>query len=471
MAGPTTWSKPLVGLFGSTVLVSLTQTMAAAAAPMAAREFGRVDLASALMGAYLLVATVAGPLFGKLGDLYGRTVVLRATLGMLLAASLACGVAWSMASLITFRAVQGLGGGGLISVASATVVEILPLARRPRYQGLITSTTSAVTVAGPVVGGLVIQWSSWRGVFLLNVPVGLLLLAQLRHVPIAGSSPGSGAGRPRLAALDHLGAVLLVGGLGTLMVALQFRSFAGLGGRVSVVASLLVAVTLLLAFVRRERVAAEPIVPMRLFGDPVYRRCALLSAFGGAVLFATTLQLQQFLQLGLGVPASQAGLEMLPMFTTLALMSVASGRRLARRGRPGRHLVMGTALTAAGLALLSALTDQAELWVLTSGMIALGCGLGILLPALGLVVEAAAPSGQLGAAMSVFMMLRSVGGAAGTAVVGASVAAQLAGAAFVPARALVAGFPVLAVLAVPAVLIALTLRTAVIAGLGPRHRA
>jgi MFS family permease len=462
-----TWSRPLVGVFGSTVLVSLTQTMSAAAAPTAALGFGRVDLTGTLVGANLLVATIAGPLFGKLGDLYGRPVVLRAALGLLLAASLACGLAWSMAALIAFRAAQGIGGGALISVASAAVVDLLPPAQRPRYQGLVISTTSAVTIAGPVLGGLVVQWFSWRGVFLVTAPVALFLLAQLRHLPVARPP----AGRSRLVPIDHLGAGLLAGGLGTLLAALQFGPQAGPGGRLPVAGALVAAVAFFLAFVRRERVAAEPIVPLRLFGDPTYTRCVLLSAFGGAVLFAATLQLQQFLQLGLGVPASRAGLDLLPMFAAVALASVVSGRGLRRRGRPGRRLVVGTALTAAGLPLLTAWTDPPNPWMLTGGMMALGCGLGVLLPTLSVVVQAAAPPGQLGSAMSVFMMARNVGGAAGTAVVGALVAGQVAGTSVVPARALVAGFPVLAVVAVPALLVAATLRAAVVPGLGPRHRA
>jgi MFS family permease len=324
-----------------------------------------------------------------------------------------------------------------------------------------------VTIAGPVLGGLVVQWFSWRGVFLVTAPVALFLFAQLRHLPVARPP----AGGSRLVPIDHLGAGLLVGGLGTLLAALQFGPQAAPGERVPVAGALVATVAFFLAFVRRERVAAEPIVPLRLFADPTYTRCALLSAFAGAVLFAAVLQLQQLLQLGLGVSASGAGLDLLPMFAAAALASAVSARGLSRRGRPGHHLVVGTVLTAAGLSLLAALTDRPNPWLLAGGMIAFGCGIGVLLPALTVVVQACAPPGQLGSAMSVFMMARNVGGAAGTAVVGAVVAGQVAGAAAVPARALLAGFPVLAVVAVPALLVAATLRAAVVPGLGPRHRA
>jgi MFS family permease len=296
----------VAGLFGSTVLVSLNQSTTGAAAPLVAQRFERVDLTAWLVGVYLLTATVAGPLFGKAGDIHGRPVVLQAALVVVLGSSLACGLAWSMPSLIVFRAVQGIGGGGLITVASAAVADVLPVARRSRYQGLITSTTSGVTVVGPVLGGLLVGWTSWRLLFLVNVPIVLVLLAACRRMPPAPRRP---------ATIDYTGAVLLVTGVGALMTGVHLVSHIPVRGQPAVgtpaVGTLAVAGVLLLGFVLRELVAPDPIVPLRLFADRTFTGCALLSLFGGATLFASSLQLQQFLQLQLDASAADAGLQML----------------------------------------------------------------------------------------------------------------------------------------------------------------
>lgn len=461
-----TRSRALAGVFGSTVLVTLNQTTAAAAAPVLAHRFDRIDLIAWVVGAYLLAATVAGPLFGKAGDLWGRPAALQVALIVVLLASLACGLAWSMPSLLAFRAVQGVGGGGLITVASAAVADLLPVVERPRYQGRITVTTSVLTVAGPVLGGLLIQWASWRWVFLVNVPIVLMLLTQVRRMP---------SGRRRPATIDYFGAVLLTAGIGALMVGLQILARPRAGGRLPVAGTLAAAGALLLAFLVRERVASEPLVPLRLFADRAFSGCALLSMFGGAALFASSLQLQQFLQIGLGISPTRAGLWLLPMFAGLALASVASGRRLTRRGRSGQHLLAGAAASAAGLAAFAGLAHRSSPIVMTGGMLLLGCGLGVLLPTLGLVTQTVVPAAQLGAAMSVIMLLRSVGGAVGSAAVGSLVAARLAAASAGPpgarAAALVAGFPALIAIAVPAVAVSVTMRHTVVPGLGPRHRA
>lgn len=447
-------------LFGSTVLVSLSQSMAGAAAPLVAHRFERVDLTAWLVGGYLLAATVAGPLFGKAGDVYGRGAVLQMALVVVLGASLACGLAWSMSSLIVFRTVQGIGGGGLITVTSAAVADVLPVAHRPRYQGWITSTTSAVTVIGPVLGGLLIEWASWRWLFLANVPIGIMLLAQCRRMPPAQRRPAD---------LDFAGAALLVTGVGALMAGLQSAAHTRSWDR-SVVGTMAVAGVLLLGFLARELVAPDPIVPLRLFADRAFSGCALLSMFGGATLFAGSLQLQQFMQNGLGTSPSHAGLHMLPMFGGLALASVLSGRLLSRRGRAGRQLLLGTAGIGAGLLVLADLAHHPSPPILIVGTLLLGCGLGVLLPTLGLLAQSIVPRAQLGAAMSVIMLLRSLGGAVGTALVGSLVAAQLPGQQGGAASSYAAGFPPMAAVAVLAVTIALMMRHIVVPGLGPRHR-
>jgi MFS family permease len=455
-------SPVVMGLFGSTVLISLSQAMTAAAAPILAHRFGRLDLIAWLMGGYLLAATASGPLFGKAGDLYGRRVVLQVALVVVLVASLACGFAWSMPSLIAFRTVQGIGGGGLITVASAAVADVLPVADRSHYQGVITASTSATTVAGPVIGGLLIDQVSWRWVFLINPPIIILLLDQLRRMPPT---------RRRPVDADHVGAALLVTGVGALMVAAQVVARTHSWSRAPALATLGAAGVLLLAFLARERVAPDPVVPLQLFADRTFAVCALLSLFAGATLFAGSLQLQQYLQIGLGKSPTSAGLQMLPLFTTLALTSIMSGRRLSRQGRAGQHLLVGTAATALGLILLTGLARDATRPALTGGMLWLGCGLGVLLPTLSLVTQTTVHQTQLGAATSVIMLLRTLGGAVGTAVVGSMVAARLTTRPVAAASALTAGFPALAGFAVLAIITALVTRQVVVPGLGPRHRA
>jgi MFS family permease len=454
-------SPVVLGLFGSTVLVSLSQSMAAAAAPILAHRFDRLDLTAWLIGGYLLAATVSGPLFGKASDLYGRRTVLRVALLLVLAASVACGFAWSMPSLIAFRMVQGIGGGGLITVASTAVADVLPVAHRARYQGMITATTSATTVAGPVFGGLLIEQVSWRWVFLVNPPIIILLLDQLRGMPPT---------RRRPVAIDYLGAVLLVTGVGCLMVAVQIIAHTRSWNRMPAVAALGAAGVLLLGFLARERVAGDPVVPLQLFADRTFASCALLSLFGGATLFASSLQLQQYLQIGLGRSPTSAGLQLLPLFSALALASIVSGGRLSRRGRAGRHLLVGTAAIGGGLVVLTGLNPHSGMTVLTVGTLLLGGGLGVLLPTLALLTQTIVLRTQLGAATSVMLLLRTLGGAVGTAMIGSLVTARLTTAPAAADCALAAGFPALAALAVMAVVVALVTRHVVLPGIGPRHR-
>ena len=402
----------MAGLFGSTVLVSLNQSTTGAAAPLVAHRFERVDLTAWLVGAYLLTATVAS-----------------ATVASATVAS--------------------------ATVASATVADVLPVAQRSRYQGLITSTTSGVTVVGPVLGGLLIGWTSWRLLFLVNVPIVLVLLAACRRMPPAPRRP---------VAIDYAGAVLLVTGVGALMTGGNLASHTPVRGQPAGW-TLAVAGVLLLGFVLRELVAPDPIVPLRLFADRTFTGCALLSLFGGATLFASSLQLQQFLQLRLDTSPADAGLRMLPLFAGLALASVISGRRLARHGRAGHHLLAGTAGIAAGLVVLTGLAHGADPAILTGGMLLLGCGLGILLPTLGLLAQTIVMRTHLGAAISVIMLLRTLGGAVGTAVVGSLVAAQLTVQPAAAASSFTAGFPTLAAAAVPALATALMMRRAHVPGL------
>jgi MFS family permease len=450
------------------VLVSLSQALAGAAVPTIAGSLGRWDLAAWPIGAFLLTSTMAAPLLGQAGDVYGRRRVLRLLfLGSLVTAILS-GLAPTMPWLIACRSLQGVVGGGLTAVAGAAVADLIPRSLYSRFQGLSTTLTSATTVLAPFVGGVILDVASWRWVFFATAPPALVLLLLSHRLP-----PGDRRSR----GIDVGGAVTLAVGTGALLAGLQTTAGHAQALAAPAAIGLLAAGgTAVPAFITWERRRADPIIPLGLFTDRLFARSAALSLLSGAVLFASALQLQQYLQAGLGLSPQAAGIRLVPLFAALSVASVAYGR-LTRREQVGRRLVRGCLILAVGLALLSLEAHQV-LPALLPAIVALGVGLGIVLPAVATVAQLGVEPANIGRAVSVMQVLRSLGGAVGTAITGALVAATLTDGA--PGRPVpgpdgaplswTGPFDVLAVLGVLTVIVALPLRACMVSRLAPRHR-
>jgi MFS family permease len=465
---PAVWTV----LLGSVLAVSVAQTLPGAALPVMAADLGRRDLVAWPVAATLLASTMAGPLLSRAGDKYGRRAVLRLSLAGMLVAGLLSGVAPTMAWMITCRALLGVANGGLITVSAAAVSEAVPKPRYAQFQSWSLVLTSIATVVAPVAGGAISDLASWRWAFLATVTIPLVLLPLSRHLPAGSRHP---------VAFDLGGAVLLPLTAGALLAGLQVATHGREAAARSLATALVVTGVLAgLAFVAQERRASDPMVPLAMFADRLFARCAVLSLLCGAVLFASSVQLQNYLQVGQGVSAATAGLLLTPLSVAVAATSVAYGR-LARRDGVGRRLMHGCLTMTAGLGLLMAEGQQPGPGpgpAFLPATVLLGAGLGIVLPGIGTVAQLGVKPGNVGRAVSVMHVTRTLGGAIGTTVTAAfipvSLSATPAGHPVPSAAGALSGwgrpFLLMVFFGAMAVLVVLPLRHSVVALLSPRHR-
>ncbi|MBI0534453.1 DHA2 family efflux MFS transporter permease subunit [Roseomonas sp. KE2513] len=411
----------MTGALLSILLASLDQNIVNTALPRIVSDLGGMAHLSWVVTAFMLSSTVTTPLYGKLSDTYGRRKMFLVAIGLFLAGSLLCGTAGSMGQLILFRALQGLGAGGLMVLAQASVGDVVSPRERPRYQGLFTGTFALASVAGPLLGGIITSTLSWRWVFYVNLPVGavaLLLIGFGLRTPVAKRK------RP----LDILGTVLMAAGTTALLLFLAWGgvefpwvSAASAGGAALVIA-------LFAAFLWRETRAEDPLVRLGLFRNPVFARGV---SVGGMMVFAmlgSTVFLPLYFQLVLGMSPARAGAMMLPQVIGMVLTSVFGGRAAARLGRNKGFLMAGLALEAVALAGLAGLAWlAAPAWTFLVAMGALGLGMGMGMPNLTTAVQNAVAYKELGAATGAMTFMRSLGGAVGVACSGAILSARLAG--------------------------------------------
>jgi EmrB/QacA subfamily drug resistance transporter len=396
----------------------LDQTILATGLPTIAADLGRLTDISWLVTAYVVAAAATTPLWGKLGDRWGRKRLLEISLVVFVSASALCGTAQSITELILLRTVQGVAAGGLMTLAMAAVGDLVAPRERGRYQGYIAATFAAATVIGPLLGGVLVDHASWRWVFYVNLPVGIAALVGLRL-----RLPAPETERPERP-LDILGAALLAGGTSALMLTCVWGGdrYAWDSGPILG----LIAATGLLSvlLVVRERRAADPIVPFHLLRT---RSVAVVSSalfFATAALFAVTVFMPLFLQAATGASPTQAGLLLVPMMIGVTLSTTLSGRSIARTGRYKRFPIAGLALMTAALVLLAVLAGDHSRTAVGIGLVVFGLGFGMVTQVLIVAVQNSVDRRDLGVATATTGFFRAIGGALGAAVLGAVFAAS-----------------------------------------------
>jgi EmrB/QacA subfamily drug resistance transporter len=416
VALPATERPPIRLLFTALMLVmllgALDQTIVSTALPTIVGELGGLENLSWVVTSYLLTSTIVVPLYGKFGDLFGRKVVIQASILIFLAGSILCGVAQDMTQLIVLRALQGLGGGGLMVVTMAAIADVIPPAERGRYQGLFGGVYGLATVIGPLLGGFIVEHLSWRWIFYINVPLGILALIVIGLV----FKPHVAHVRHKI---DYMGAAFLASSLTCIIL------FTSQGGTLLPWSSPQLWFTLALGFITlggfiyEERLADEPIMPLGLFKERTFVLSGLIGFIVGFSLFGAITFLPLYLQVAKGSTPSEAGLQILPMMAGVLSSSIVSGRVISKIGKYRWFPICGTALVASAMFLLSRLELATPLHTMYFYMLLLGLGLGMVMQVLVLAVQNAVPFKHIGVATSGATLFRSIGGSVGVATFGA----------------------------------------------------
>ncbi|MDX2595021.1 MDR family MFS transporter [Streptomyces sp. WI03-4A] len=401
------------------LLAALDQTIVSTALPTIVSDLGGLEHLSWVVTAYLLASTAATPLWGKLGDQYGRKRLFQTAIVIFLIGSALCGMAQDMPQLIGFRALQGLGGGGLMVLSMAIVGDVVPPRERGRYQGLFGAVFGATSVLGPLLGGLFTEHLSWRWVFYINVPVGIVALAVIATTLRI----------PRKSArhvIDYLGTFLIAAVATCLVLVASLGGTTWRWGSPQIIGLIVLGVVLAVAFVGVESRAAEPVLPLKLFRIRTFTLSAVISFIVGFAMFGAMTYLPTFLQVVHGVSPTVSGIYMLPMVFGLLLSSTVSGQIVSRTGRWKVFPIAGTAVTAIGLLLLHRLDEHSSTAQMSVYFFVFGLGLGLVMQVLVLIVQNAVSYEDLGVATSGATFFRSIGASFGVAIFGTVFASRLA---------------------------------------------
>ncbi|HEU4836767.1 MAG TPA: MFS transporter [Pyrinomonadaceae bacterium] len=406
------------GLLLVMLLAALDSTIVATALPTIVNELGGLAHLSWVVTAYLLAQTIVTPIYGKLGDLYGRKRVLQFAIVLFLIGSALCGLSQTMTHLILFRAIQGLGGGGLMVTTQAVVADIIPPRQRGRYQGIFGAAFGVASVAGPLLGGYFTSNLTWRWIFYINLPLGILAL-----IVLAATLPAQSSYKRH--AIDYLGAGLLAATLAAVILVTDLGGVAYPLSSPLMIGLIVVAVVGLIAFILIERRAAEPILPLRLFR---IRDVWVTSAMGliiGFALLGSVTYLPLFLQIVKGMSPTESGLRMIPLMGGTLVTSILSGQIASRTGRYKIFPIIGTTMVTIALFLMSRMTAETTNLTIATLMLLLGLGLGFVMQMLIIAVQNAVEYHDLGVATSNAILFRFIGGSLGTALLGAVLATRL----------------------------------------------
>ncbi|MGC5017072.1 MDR family MFS transporter [Micromonospora sp. DT47] len=408
----------MFGLMTGMLLAALDQTIVGTALPTIVGELGGINHYSWVVTAYLLASTASTPLYGKMADLYGRRPVFLFSIGTFLLGSLLAGLSQDMTQLIVTRGIQGIGAGGLLTLAFTIISDVVSPRERGRYQGLFGAVFGVSSVAGPLVGGYFAE-TNWRWIFYINVPLAILAIVVCYHVmrliPF----------ERREHAIDWIGAGLLVAGVSCLLLALSWGGTQYAWGSGVIVGLFVAGAVLGVLFVLQEARVPEPILPLRLFRSATF---ALANSAGfvlGLVMFGSIIFIPLYLQIVKGASPTRSGLLMLPMMAGIIVTSVLTGQAMSRIGRYKWFPVAGSVVLLAGMLLFTRLQVDTSLWVAFGYMVVIGVGLGLCMQSLILAVQNAVDVRDLGAGTSSATFFRSLGGSFGVAILGAVLSSRL----------------------------------------------
>ena len=408
----------LFGVMAGMLLAALDQGIVGTALPRIVSELGGLDRLSWVVTAYLLTSTAVTPLWGKISDLYGRRLIFQVAICIFLAGSALAGLSQNMGELIAFRALQGVGGGGLFAIALAIIGDVIPPRQRGRYQGYFGAVFGVSSVAGPLLGGWFTDGPGWRWIFYINLPVGfaaLVVTSMVLRMPVVR----------RQHRIDYLGAATIVAAVSCLLLYLDWRG--NDYGWTEPAALALLGASLLLAalFVLIEVRGREPILPMRLFRNPVFSVGNAYGFLAGVAMFGAIIFLPVYLQAVKGLSPTASGLSLLPAILGIFSTSITSGRLITRTGRYKIFPIIGAVLLVVALYLLSGLAVDTPWWRIALYEYLFGAGLGLTLQTIITAVQNAVEFRDLGAATSSVTFFRQMGGAIGAAVFGAVLSSRL----------------------------------------------
>ncbi len=394
------------------LLAALDQTIVATALPTIAGDLGGLNHLSWVVTAYLLTSTISTPLWGKLGDLYGRKKLFQAAIVIFLVGSALSGLSQSMSELIAFRALQGVGAGGLIVGAQAIIGDVVSPRRRGRYMGYFGAVFGVTSIAGPLLGGFFTESLTWRWVFYINLPIGFIALAVVAavlHLPRKRTDH----------AVDYWGTALLGGGVTAIILLTTWGGTTYPWGSPVIVSLAVLGAALIGAFCLVERRVPEPLIPLELFTNRVFSVTSMIGFILGFAMFGTIVYLPLYLQTVHGASPTSSGLQLLPLMVGMLGTSVTSGRLISRWGRYKIFPILGMAIMALGIYLLSRMTASTPFVVSALFMFVVGVGLGGVMQVLVIAIQNSVPYRYLGTATSTATFFRSIGGSFGVSVFGA----------------------------------------------------